>query len=379
MIGHLTLENGSKGSHMQEEVLNTAVEAQGITRREFWVRSAKVAAVVGAATVGGGSLLAACGSEDSGAAAADDGEIIAPRFASSTGVIPIFVQQAAGPLMYGKEFGLDVPEKNYKVLQSHSVAIQTVLSKDADIVAGSVFGSFAATSQGIPLQLFCTARTRDDDVLAGAGKATSFESIFEEGVRVSTDSKGGTAYAELQGMMGQMGRGDAKVGSLPGHTILESSGQRQAALAAGQVDAAVMHVDQFWQVQKENPKAKILARSVDVPVYPLTGYAALKPWLNSNQATATAIVKSIAACTKAFAEDFKEFEAAVKRFIDQPPSNDDLKKLWEFAVENKIWPVDGTVPQASYEQAAKLAVESEVFVKAPSYSDAVDTRPGKAA
>jgi ABC-type nitrate/sulfonate/bicarbonate transport system substrate-binding protein len=356
-----------------------ADDADLISRREFWIKSARVAGAI--AVVGGaGSLLAACGTDSkSGSSSSSDGEIISPRFASSTSVIPIFVQQAAGPLLYGKEFGLNVPSKNYQVFQSHSVAIQTVLSKDADIVAGSVFGSMAGASQGIPLRLFSTARTRDDNVLAGLGKATTFDSIYNDGVRVATDSKGGTAYAELQGMILTSGRTDIVVGSLPGHTVLESSGQRQAALAAGQVDAAVIHIDQFWQVQKVKPEAKMLARSVDTPVFPLTGYAALNPWLDKNQATATAIVKSIAACTKAFADDFQEYSAAVKHLIDQPPSDTDLKRLWQFAVENKIWPIDGTLPQSSYEVAAKLAVESDIFIKAPSYAKAVDSRPGKAA
>lgn len=351
--------------------------ARGMSRRDFMLRSARLAALTGVAA---SPLLAACGGdEDSVDTSAGDGEIIVPRIASSTGVIPIFVQQAAGPLLYGKEFGLNVPESNYQVLQSHSVALQTILSKEADIVAGSVFGSLSATSQGIPLQLFCTARTRDDDVLAGIGPATSFESIYEDGVRVSSDSKGGTAYAELQAMIRAEGDEDTTVSMLPNHTILESSGQRQAALAAGQVDAAIMHVDQFWQVQAEKPEAKVLARSVDLPLFPLTGYAALKPWLAENQATATAIVKSIEACTKAFAEDYSEFQAAVNKLIEQPPSESDLRKLWEFAVENEIWPVDGSVSDESYQQAADLAVECEVFITAPDYSDAVDARPGDAA
>lgn len=353
----------------------TQSRAAGISRRQFGLRSAQLAALIGVAS---SPLLAACGSDESDGDAAD-GEIRAPRIASSTGVIPIFVQQAAGPLLYGKEFGLNIPESNYQVLQSHSVALQTVLSKDADIVAGSVFGSLAATSQGIPLQLFCTARTRDDDVLAGTGNAPSFEAIFEDDVRVSTDSKGGTAYAELQAMISHAGVDETTVGMLPGHTILESSGQRQAALAAGQVDAAIMHIDQFWQVQAERPETKILASSIDLPLFPLTGYAALKPWLASNQATATAIVKSVEACTKAFAEDYAEFQAAVKKLIDSPPSESDLRRLWDFAVENEIWPVDGSVSSDSFQQAADLAVECEVFIKAPEYSQAVDTRPGDAA
>jgi ABC-type nitrate/sulfonate/bicarbonate transport system substrate-binding protein len=347
-----------------------------MSRREFGRRSAYT--VGGAAMMlGVPALLAACG-EDAGGGE-QSGEIIAPRFVSSTSVIPIFVQQAAGPLLYGKEFGLDVPESNYQVVQSHGTAIQTVLSGDADIVAGSVFGSITAASQGVPLRLFSTARNRDDDVLAAQGTVGSLDQIIAgEDIRVSTDSKGGTAYAELQAMINAAG-GHTTVGALPDFTVLESSGQRQSALAAGQVDAAIMHVDQFWQVQKERPDVKILARSVDVPPFPLTGYAAMMPWLSTNRATATAIIRSIAACTKAFTESFDEYNKAVEQLIEKPPGESDLRRLWEFAVENKIWDVDGTVSKQGYQTAADLAVSAGVIEKAPPYTDAVDPAPGEAA
>jgi len=347
-----------------------------MSRRQFGRKSAYTVGGV-AMMVGLPGFLTACG-EDTGGGE-QSGEIVAPRFVSSTSVIPIFVQQAAGPLLYGKEFGLNVPESNYKVVQSHGTAIQTVLSGEADIVAGSVFGSITAASQGVPLRLFSTARNRDDDVLAAQPNAGSLEQIIAGGdIRVSTDSKGGTAYAELQAMINAAG-GDAKVGSLPGFTVLESSGQRQAALAAGQIDAAIIHVDQYWQVQQEKPDLKVLARSVDVPPFPLTGYAAMTSWLNTNRATATAIVKSIAACTTAFRESFDEYNTAVQHLIETPPNDSDLRRLWEFAVENKIWEVDGTVSAQGYQTAADLAVSAEVIAEAPPYSDAVDASPGEAA
>ena len=363
---------------IMQQFLQQPRRAFQMSRREFGRRSAYTAGGV-AVMLGLPGLLAACGGDAGSDGGEQAGEIIAPRFASSTSVIPIFVQQAAGPLLYGKEFGLAVPESNYQVVQSHGTAIQTVLSGDADIVAGSVFGSITAASQGVPLRLFSTARNRDDDVLAAQGNVGSLEQIIAgEDIRVSTDSKGGTAYAELQAMINAAG-GDKKVGTLPNFTVLESSGQRQSALAAGQVDAAIIHVDQFWQVQKEKPDLKVLARSVDVPPFPLTGYAAMMPWLNKNRITATAIVKSIAACTKAFTESFDEYNDAVQHLIEQPPTDSDLRRLWQFAVENKIWNVDGTMSEQGYQTAADLAVSAEVLVEAPPYTEVVDPAPGEAA
>jgi ABC-type nitrate/sulfonate/bicarbonate transport system substrate-binding protein len=357
---------------------NPHLATASLSRREFGRRSLYTAGGVAAASTLGG-LLTACGSDegtDGGGKQSD--EIISPRFASSTSVIPIFVQQAAGPLLYGKEFGLDVPESNYQVFQSHSVAIQTVLSGDADIVAGSVFGSIAAAAQGVPVRLFSTARNRDDNVIAASSAVSSLDALVGGDYRVTADSKGGTGYAELQAIFNDNGF-DEKVGDLEGFTILESSGQRQAALAAGQVDAAIIHVDQFWAVQREKSDIHVLARSVDVPAFPLTGYAAMVPWLAVNRVTATAIIQSIAACAKAFTESFDEYKSAVEHLIEEPPSDDDLKSLWDFAVENDIWVLDGTVHEDAFDIAAELCVSADVILKKPDLNDAVDTAPGDAA
>lgn len=351
----------------------------GTTRRVFMTSSARL--LGGAAVLGGtGSLISACGGDEpSGAEAGGggSGEVIVPRIASSTGVIPIFVQQAAGPLLYGSEFGLDVPEENFVVLQSHTVATQTVLSGDADVISGSVFGVMAAVTQGLPVKMFGGARNRDD-VLAALPPVTKFEDIFREDVRVTVDSKGGTASAELQALMDASGS-DAAVGTLPGITILESSGQRQAALAAGQVEAAIMHIDQFWAVQEERPEAKIIARSVDIPVFPIAVYAGLEPWLDKNQATATALVNSVTACCKAFNEDFNEFRTAVERLVEEPPPQDQLRRLHEFAVENEIWPVEPLLTEDAFKLAADLATKAEVFIEPPTYEDSVDLRAMQAA
>jgi ABC-type nitrate/sulfonate/bicarbonate transport system substrate-binding protein len=352
----------------------------GSSRREFCGLSARA---MGAMTLLGGlgTLLTACGGDEGESAAGGPAstEVMSPKFAASTGVIPIFVQQSAGPLLYGKEFGLDVPRKNFLDLESHTVATQTVLSGDADIISGSTSGILAAVSQGIPVRFFCAARRRDDNVLVGIGPAKAFEDILKEDVRVSVDSKGGAGYAELQAVIDARLSDPLPVGSLPGFTALESSSQRQAALAAGQVDAAWMHVNQFWQVEKERNDAKVLAQSIDAPVWPMSGYAALKPWLDKNQATAVAIMKSVAACSKAFVEDFNEYDKAVQELIEEPPSKDDLRRLWEFAIEHDLWPTDGgVVTHEAYDLVAQLSKSAEVFIEAPSFEEAVDTRPGDA-
>ncbi|MCW3014359.1 MAG: hypothetical protein JWO02_1451 [Solirubrobacterales bacterium] len=352
----------------------------GLSRRAFVGRSGRLLGAAG--LLGGtGTLLAACGNDKSsasGGSAAPAALITRPKIASSTSVLPMFIHQLAGPVLYGSQFGLKMTLDDILQFDSHSVAIQTALSKKADVISGSIFGSMAAISQGLPIKIFALTRNRDDNVLAGAGKAQTFDDIFKDGVRVSSDSKGGSSSAELQAII-NLTKSGTTVSSLPGYTVLESSGQRQAALAAGQVDAAMMHIDQFWAVQKQKPQAKILAKSVDVPVYPINAFAALTPWLDTNQATAIALAKSVTAACSAFTQDYAEYSTAVKKLVSEPPADDVLKKLWDFAVQNKIWPTDPVLTEAAYGLSAGLAKTAEIFIKEPAYSKAVDTRAMTAA
>ena len=56
-----------------------------------------------------------------------------------------------------------------------------------------------------------------------------------------------------------------------------------------------------------------------------------------------------------------------------------LRRLHDFATKNKIWPTDAHITRDAYGRAARLGEQAEVFIKAPSYEDAIDTRPMDAA
>lgn len=351
----------------------------GVTRRMFVGRSTRVLGAAG--LVGAAGLLDACGGGSDSktkSASATGGDIITPKVASSTSALPMFVHQVAGPVMYGSQVGLHMTADDFIAFESHTTALQTMLAHKADVVVGSIVGSMSAIAQGLPIKIFDNTRTRDDNVLAGAGRAKQFSDIFKDGVRVGTDSKAGSSSEELQGILNRLHPG-ATPDALPGYTDLESSSQRQAALASGQVDAAMMHVDQFWAVQQQKPDARILARSVDTPVFPLSSYAATTAWLDKNLATATAMNKSVLLATKDFYNDFSAYEKAVKAMIEEPPSRSVLRRLHDFATKNKIWPTDAHITRDAYGRAARLGQQAEVFIKAPSYDDAIDTRPMDAA
>jgi ABC-type nitrate/sulfonate/bicarbonate transport system substrate-binding protein len=352
----------------------------GVTRRVFVGRSTRIFGAAG--LIGAAGLLEACGggsSDSEGKAAAKaSGDIITPKVASSTSPLPMFVHQVAGPVLYGAQVGLHMTADDFIAFESHTTALQTLLAHKADVVVGSIVGSMSAIAQGLPIKIFDNTRTRDDNVLAGAGAAKQFSDIFSEKVRVATDSKAGSSSEELQGILNRLHPG-ASPDELPGYTDLESSSQRQAALASGQVDAAMMHIDQFWAIQEQKPDAVILARSVDTPVFPLSSYAATTAWLDKNLATATAMNKSVLLATKAFYNDFDAYYKAITTLIEEPPSKSVLRRLRDFATKNKIWPTDAHITPDAYGRAARLGEQAEVFIKAPTYKDAVDTRPMDAA
>ena len=72
---------------------------------------------------------------------------------------------------------------------------------------------------------------------------------------------------------------------------------------------------------------------------------------------------------------FEEYNNAVDKLIEEPPSDADLRDLWEFAVENSIWDLDGTVHEDGFDVAAELSVSAGVITEKPDLDGVVDPLP----
>jgi ABC-type nitrate/sulfonate/bicarbonate transport system substrate-binding protein len=322
-------------------------------------------------------LAAACGGGDSGESGdKKDGAITAPRVANTSSTQPTFVATKYGVMKYGPDFGLKMALSDWKTFDSHAVGTQTVLSGKADIVAGSFVSDMVLAEKGQKFKAFCPYISNDDFVLVGANGLNSVSQLFEPGRRIAIDSPGGAGAIILNAILAAAGE-KRTVADIKDAQILESSGLRLSAYAAGKVDATVVHKLQYNSAEDKVKEPKIIASLYEqVPVFVKEVHAAPAKWLDANLETAAAYCAGVIKGMRELKNDQKLFNEAVDTYAEDKPDNPaDLAEVFGLVQKYDFWPEDGGLSEANVKFMAEVAMQSGLLTKMPVYSDVVDPRP----
>lgn len=328
------------------------------------------------------SLLAACGGgEEAGDSAGGEaeGQKDAGPFtitvANTSPVLPTYVATKYGVLTYGEEFNLDMTAEDFLTFDSHSVATQSVLSGEADVVAGSFVSTLLLIGQGQDMQAFCPYIAQDDFVIAGANGVDSVEELFDPETRVAMDSPGGAGSVIFDAMLQALGE-DRTTADMPGQQILESSGLRTSAYAAGEVDATVIHEPQFAESAPQVQDPVIIATLwEEVPEYLKEVQAAPKSWLDENVEAAASYCAATLKGMRELQDDVDLFIEAAQEYSETDKGLDEetLRETHELINEYGFWPAeDGGLGEDKVSFMGEVAVNSGLMEKAPAYEDVVN-------
>jgi ABC-type nitrate/sulfonate/bicarbonate transport system substrate-binding protein len=352
-----------------------------LDRRHFMKRAGLVTA--GVASVGGlSAFLAACGGGD-GAQAASDGKpagvIASPKMGITSSLLPTYLPQIGGPVLYGKPYGLDVTKDNFTIFDSTSTLSQSTLSGQTVLAGQSTMAQLLLIEQGLPFKIFGTYILTDDIVMAARNGIKSVADIKKPGVVVATDSPGGSSRTIFDALL-QANGADFLVSSLPDVAVIESGGERMSALASGDAHVACLHLSQANQVQAEKGDVTIIGRLYSqVPSYLKDSWVAKTDWLEQNQATAAAIVASTIAASRALKVDQAKFTAAVKQLVDEPPPDKDIAEVFPIIRDNDVWPVDGGLTDERIQYMIDLGRKEGILTTDLKAADVLDKRPMEAA
>jgi NitT/TauT family transport system substrate-binding protein len=360
----------------------------GMDRRHF-LRMAGVSAlavplagVLGACSSsskssGGPSGTPAAGGSTSGGG----GQVGKLKLALSSSTLPTYLPQIAGPLLYGKDFGLNMTSDDIVVFQSHATAVQAALSGQVNAVGASTMANLSVIAQGSPFKIFQPYSLSDDYVIAGVGDIKTLQDIKDKNAVVGIDSQGGAARTAMDAILVAQNAGFL-VGDLKKTQDIESSGERASALAAGQVQVSVVHKSQADQASAAGKEINILASLYEsAPDYLKEVYAAPQKWLDENQATATALSASIIKASREMRASQDTFISAVKQLIKQPPKDDQLQAAWQLIQKYDFWPAQVTGLETKRMQfMVDLGVKEGILADGRLTPDAVvDMRPINAA
>lgn len=338
-------------------------------------------------------VLAACSSDaeepaDGGDASEDAGagdgggeeseapaEPISLQIASTSPTQPQWVATKYGVEKFGPELGLDMTvEENFNTFDSHSIATQTVLSGGADVVAGSFVSTMVLVEQGQDFQVFCPYISQDGLVIAGANGVDSIDDLFADGTRVAIDSPGGAAMVAFDAILQAVGE-ERTSADIVGQQILESSGLRATAFAAGEVDATIIHQRQFNEAATQVEDAVILAQLfAEVPEFIKEGQAAPKAWLEENAEEAATYCAAVLLGMRELKTDYDLFKQAVADYAETDAvAEEELERVFGWVNEYDFWPEeDGGFSPEAVEFMAQVAITAGLLQDVPAYEDVVN-------
>jgi ABC-type nitrate/sulfonate/bicarbonate transport system substrate-binding protein len=350
-----------------------------VNRREFLRRSGMSAG--GLAALGGVSaLLAACGDDEEeggsqGASGSGEAKIIKPKIGLSSTPQATYLPVIAGPIMAGTQFGLPAMTiDDFTIFDSSTTVSQSALSGQIQIVGQSTMAQLLLIDKGLPFKIFTPFSLSDDFVIAASKDVTSIAQLKDGKTVVGSDSPGGAGTTIFDAMLKANNAGFL-VADIPKKVVIESSGERTSALGSGDVDATVIHIPQATQAGEQRD-IHILARLYgEVPNFLKESYTARSDWLEENVETAAAVTASVIQSSRDLKASFEAFNGAVQELMEEPPSDEDLKTLYDIIQQNDIFPVDGNLEDERIQYMIDLGKEEGLLKTDLTPDKVVDRRP----
>ncbi|WP_246833509.1 hypothetical protein [Williamsia sp. 1138] len=343
-------------------------------------RRSRVTCLIAAGTISA-LVLAGCGesAEPSTGQAESGTESAEPNTGASPRIVLGSKPQASQvPLVYGVgedagDFGLDMSvEQNITIFDDHIDPVKTLLSGDAEVMATSVSAILDAREQGEDVKMFCPYVSMDDFVLAGAGGVDTVGQLFEPSTRVGIDSPGGAGAIVLNAMLSGVGE-PRDIDEIPNQQIIESSSARTEAWATGQLDATVIHDTQYdGAAQTVNQPVLIATLYENAPGFIKVAQAAPAQWLEQNRELAARYCATTLRAMKELKADFGVFRAAVDEYVEEPPSEESLRELFDLIQKYPFWTEDGGLSDDSIKFMIDIASESGVLTQPMNAADVVD-------
>jgi ABC-type nitrate/sulfonate/bicarbonate transport system substrate-binding protein len=327
-------------------------------------------------------VLSACGGTTDAGSEGDGGASggKSVTYAITSPLVPPQIPPYTGPLVFGKDFGLEMTRDNLKTLNSTPTALQLLLSGEIDATSGAFLGYLQAREQQPQLRAFCPEQSTTNAVVVSTNPdVTSLKQLGDEAVRVLVESPGGPNDYFLNEAFGAAGV-DLTVESLPNTRIVENMEQRFTALAGGNADVGVV-----WNYNvadlKETvgaDKVHVLAEFTDYPSVYLA-YISTQEWLDSHQEEAAAFCAAVLKTNREAASDYDVFKGYVNKFGEGAPPEEQLRMTWQAANDSSMWPSESGLAAEDVDPLLEMALKTGQITKELTYEDVVDPRPFEAA
>lgn len=273
--------------------------------------------------------------------------------------MPVF---AAKDLGYFKDEGLDVEIVGF---EGGVKAFRAVVSGDVDIASGSGPFSLVGRSKGADTKIFLAPMPKLEAVMVAQGDIKSIADL--KGRKIGIQQPGGFAWVLSMTVLrsGGLGKDDVEFISILSEDV--------PPLVAGQIDTAILHVEQEMIAREKKPSLHGVAKLWEVtPDQLYSGFVAKESALKENRAAMLGFTKAIIRATRDLYDDQ---EKMIPIIMKNTGLNEDItRKAYKILIDSCIW--DGnhglSEKRIAYTGDRMQKVGNIAEGKVPSYDDAVD-------
>lgn len=280
--------------------------------------------------------------------------------------MPVF---AAFDLGYYKDEGLDVEIVGF---EGGVKAFRAVVSGDVDIASGSGPFSLVGRAKGAGTKIFLASLPKLEAVMVAQGDIKSVADL--KGRKIGIQQPGGFAWVLSMTVLRSAGLKEEDV------EFISILAEDVPPLVAGQIDTAILHVEQEMIARSKKPELHAVAKLWEIePKQLYSGFVATEAKLAGERDAMLGFTRAVIRATRdLYAEQDKMVPIIMKHTgLDEATTREAYKVL----VDSCIWDANHGVSREriEYTGARMEKVGNIEKGKAPSYEDAVDLSLAEAA
>lgn len=233
------------------------------------------------------------------------------------------------------------------------IAYKSMLTGNVDIFKGAPIMVYQGMKSGSEPRVIGTNVGGSDYVMVVREDVEGFQDFKNSDLQFGISSKGSISHTQPVGVFSKEGIKESEVNFVK----IGGSSARTQAVAAGKVDGAALHLEQFQRLKAEDAPVKNLALIQDYyPNFIVNCLAAQKGFLDEHEPFVQAYMNAVVKASKKATEDFDWFHSKMQKYFAEPLTKESSKEVWDLLANTvQAWPHDkdtfGTKP---YDEQMKL-------------------------
>lgn len=230
-------------------------------------------------------------------------------------------------------------ETDVTVFEGVDLAVQSVLSGEADIARGSVTAAATLAETEEPFRFVAAPVRSTDYVLVTRSGIDSLEAIVEQDATIGMSAPTGLDAVQVAAVMLEAGVIDSA--DELNYQRVGYSGARRSAVIEGEIDVSPQHYAQWRSMREEADLNNLLAFGDRLDSWIQETFMLPPRTLEQRPDAVQSFLEGQLRANRALYGDYELYQSVVERHVDGAPPASVLEPTYEFVTGIDIWPRNG--------------------------------------